>query len=72
MMLIHGQGHNFSSGIDLAIFKHPALKDVATDAGKQKLGAFIGSMQAAINAVSDAPFRLWPLSRAYAGGLLLI
>ncbi|MBK7839965.1 MAG: NAD(P)-dependent oxidoreductase [Cyanobacteriota bacterium erpe_2018_sw_39hr_WHONDRS-SW48-000098_B_bin.30] len=56
MMLIHGQGHNFSSGIDLAIFKHPALKDVATDAGKQKLGAFIGSMQAAINAVSDAPF----------------
>lgn len=56
MLLIHGQGHNFSSGIDLSVFKHPALKDVATEAGKQKLGAFIGSMQAAINAVSNAPF----------------
>lgn len=56
MLLIHGQGHNFSSGIDLAIFRHPALQDLVTDDGKAKLTALIGSMQAAINAVADAPF----------------
>lgn len=55
-LVIYGEGDNFSSGIDLAMFRNPALMDLESDEGKQRLLQLITSMQDAFTAVEKAPF----------------
>jgi enoyl-CoA hydratase len=54
--VIYGEGDNFSSGIDLAMFRNPALMDVESAEGKARLLQMIRSMQAAFTAIEKAPF----------------
>jgi citronellol/citronellal dehydrogenase len=55
-LVISGEGTNFSSGIDLSLFKNPALADTSSDEGQAKLKALILSLQGSINSLVNAPF----------------
>lgn len=55
-LVISGQGDNFCSGIDVSLFRAPALADTKSEDGKAVVRKLIESMQAAFNAIEEAPF----------------
>lgn len=55
-LVISGQGDNFCSGIDVSLFRAPALADTKSAEGKTVVRKLIESMQAAFNAIEEAPF----------------
>ncbi len=56
VLVIYGEGDNFSSGIDLAMFQGPLLSELQAQGGKDKLLYQITRMQDAITSVEKAPF----------------
>ncbi len=56
VLVIYGEGNNFSAGIDLAMFQGPLLNELQTQGGKDKLLYQITRMQDAVTSVEKAPF----------------
>ncbi len=55
-LVIYGEGEHFSSGIDLSMFRNPALMDLESAEGKANLLLMITGMQDAFTAIEKAPF----------------
>ncbi len=56
VLVIYGEGKNFSAGIDLAMFQGALLGELQAEGGKDKLLYQITRMQDAITGVAKAPF----------------
>jgi len=56
VLIICGEGDNFSAGIDLSMFQGALLSEVASEGGKDKLLYTITRMQDVIGCISKAPF----------------
>lgn len=56
VLVVSGEGGNFSSGIDLAILADPTVTETRTPAQRNRLRQTVLDMQSAITALEDAPF----------------